>query len=297
MTVELFFQLVVNGLAVGMLYVLIVLGLDIIIRVCNIFNFAHGHIYTLSAFVFWFGYVKLELHPLLALILCLLSMVLFGGVTYLSVFNTLQTRFTPNMTFSHRLLLSAMLSVGLMMIVARGVLLLFGGEERGAPSIFTQMINIGNVRLPVEKLAIILVSWLVMGGLFFFLYKTKLGKALRAVSSDAEVCSMLGINTKVIGMAGYTLACMLAGVAGALVVPVYAVTVEMGSTIIFISIVVMMLGGIGSYRGTILGGFIVGQVMSFGFQFIGGLSQLALWILFMIIIILRPGGLLGEALD
>lgn len=297
MTVGLFFQLIVNGLAIGMMYVLIVLGLDIIIRVCNIFNFAHGHIYTLSAFVFWFIYVSLGLHPALAFLLSLLSMVIFGVITYLTIFNTLQSRFTPSVTFSHRLLLSAMLSVGLMMIVARGILLLFGGEERGAPSIFQRMINLGPVNLPLEKLVIIIVAWLVMAGLFFFLYKTKTGKALRAVSADAEACSLLGINTTLIGMVGYTLACVLAGIAGALVVPVYAVTVEMGSTIIFMSIVVMMLGGIGSYKGTVLGGVIVGQVMSFGFQFIGGLSHLAIWVLFMVVIIFRPGGLLGEALD
>jgi len=297
MTLQLFSQLFVNGLAIGMLYVLIVLGLDIIIRVCNIFNFAHGHIYTLSAFIFWYIYISLHLHPVLALILTLVSMVLFGIVTYLTIFNTLQRRFTPAVTFSHRLLLSAMLSIGLMMILARGILLLFGGEERGAHAIFPQIIDIANVKLPLQKLIIILVAWVTMVGLFFLLYKTKTGKALRAVSSDADASSLLGINTIWIGLVGYTLACVLAGIAGAMVVPVYAVTVEMGSTIIFMSIVVMMLGGIGSYRGTILGGLIVGQMMSFGFQFIGGLCNLAIWVLFMIIIIFRPGGLLGEVLD
>jgi branched-chain amino acid transport system permease protein len=190
-----------------------------------------------------------------------------------------------------------MLSLGLMMILARGVLLLFGGEERGAPSIFTQMITVANINLSLEKLVIILSAWVVMAGLFFFLYKTKIGKAVRAVSSDAEVSSVLGINTTWIGLVGYTLACVLAGIAGALVVPVYAVTTEMGANIIFIAILVMMIGGIGSYRGTILGGLIVGLVLSFGFQFIGGLAYLALWILFMVVIIFRPGGLLGAVLD
>ena len=297
MTLQLFLQLLVNGLAIGMLYVLIVLGLDIIIRVCNIFNFAHGHIYTLGAFTFWYLYVSLSLHPLLAFFLTLIGMMLFGLVTYFCVFNALQRRFTPSVTFSHRLLLSAMLSIGLMMILGRGILLFFGGEERGAHSIFPHIIRLAGVSLPVEKLIIILVAWTAMAYLFFFLYRTKTGKALRAVSSDAEVSSLLGINPTWIGLVGYTLACVLAGVAGAMVVPVYAVTVEMGSTIIFMSIVVMMLGGIGSYKGTILGGLIVGQMMSFGFQLIGGLCYLGIWVLFMIIIVFRPGGLLGEVLD
>jgi branched-chain amino acid transport system permease protein len=297
MTSELFFQLLINGLLIGMLYVLIVLGLDIIIRVCNILNFAHGHIYTLGAYVYWFAYVSLGLHPLLSLFLTLSLIALFGVVTYLGIFNALQNRFTPYVSFSHRMLYSAMLSVGLMMILARGIILIFGGEERGAHSIFPQLITISNVRLPVEKLIITLVSWLAMAGLFFFIYKTKMGRALRSVSSDREMSAMLGVNTTWISLVGYTLGVIFAGLAGAMVVHVYAVSSEMGSTMIFISFVVMMIGGIGSYKGTILGGIIVGQMMSFGFQFLGGLNYLAIWVLFMMVIIFRPGGLLGEALD
>jgi branched-chain amino acid transport system permease protein len=297
MTLQVFFQLLVNGLAIGMLYVLIVLGLDIIIRVCNIFNFAHGHIYTLGAYIFWFIYVSLRLDPISALILSVVSMIVFGIITYLTIFNTLQKRFTPSVTFSHRLLLSAMLSIGLMMVIARGILILFGGDERGAHSIFPQMIDIAGVKLPLEKLIIILIAFATMGGLFLLIYKMKIGKALRAVSADAEVSSLLGVNTTRIGLVGYTLACVLAGIAGALVVPIYAVTSEMGSNVIFMSCIVMMMGGIGSYKGTILGGLIVGQMMSFGFQFIGGLCYLAIWVLFMVIIIFKPGGLLGEVLD
>jgi branched-chain amino acid transport system permease protein len=297
MTLELVFQLLFNGLFIGMLYVLIVLGLDIIIRVCNIFNFAHGHIYTLGAYVFWFSYVGLSLHPLFALLLSLSLMALFGVITYLGIFNALQSRFTPDVPFSHRLLLSAMLSVGLMMVVGRGILVTFGTEDRGAHSIFPQMINISNVRLPLEKLIIVMASFVSMVGLFFFIYKTKIGRALRAVSSDREMSSLLGVNTTWISLVGYTLAVVLAGFAGALVVPVYAVSAEMGKSMIFISMVVMMIGGIGSYKGTILGGIIVGQMMSFGFQLIGGLNYLAIWILYMIVIVFRPGGLLGEVRD
>jgi branched-chain amino acid transport system permease protein len=297
MNVELFFQLLVNGLVIGMLYVLIVLGLDIIIRVCNIFNFAHGHFYTLSAYIYWFAFVHVGLHPVLSLFITLFIMILFGILTYLGVFNTLQSRFTPDVPFSHRLLLSGMLSIGLMMILSRGMLLAFGGEERGAHSIFPKIITFGDVRLPLEKLVIILASWVVMLGLFFFLYKTKMGRALRAVSSEREASSLLGVNTTWVTLVGYTLAVILAGIAGALVVPIYAVTTEMGGNIIFIATVVMMMGGIGSYKGTILGGLIVGQVMSFGFQLIGGLCYLALWVLFLIIMIFRPEGLLGEARD
>jgi len=96
---------------------------------------------------------------------------------------------------------------------------------------------------------------------------------------------------------GFTIGCVLAGLAGVLVAPVYAINTHMGMLVIFLALVVMMLGGIGSYKGALLGGIILGLTLSFGFQFIGGLCYLAIWGLFMVVLSFRPGGLLGEALD
>jgi len=123
---ELFAQLTVNGLALGMLYLLIVLGMEIIVRATKILNFAHGQIYMLGAFAFFFVHGLLDLGFILSLIAAGLLMGLFGVLLYLGVFNTIQKRLASGMPFSYRLLMSAMASVGLMMVLQQAAVLAFG---------------------------------------------------------------------------------------------------------------------------------------------------------------------------
>lgn len=297
MTLELFAQLVVNGLGLGMLYVLIVLGIDVILRGTKILNFAHGQVYMLGAYSFFILYSVLHLNFGIALVLSGLSMGLLGALSYLSIFDTVQRRFIVGATFSYRLLISAMASVGLMMILEQGTLLVFGTAEKGMPSVFPQMIAVRGILLPLARLVIILLSLLICGALYWLMFKTKLGKAMRAVSFDAEICSLLGINTFRIYLVSFAVGCALAGVAGAIVAPVFSVTPEMGHAVVFTAFLVMIIGGIGSYKGAVLGGIVIGLVLSFGFQFLGGLAQVFLFIFVIIILIFRPGGILGEVHD
>jgi len=297
MTIELFVQLVLNGLGLGMLYVLIVLGVEVILRGTKILNFAHGQIYMLGAYSFFVFYWVFRIHFFIALIFSAISIALLGVISYLALFNTVQRRFIVGAPMSYRLLISAMASVGLMMILDQGTLLVFGTSERGIPSIFPQMIRVGNIIFPLERLVIIILSLLICGGLYLLMFKTKLGKAMRAVSFDAEVCALQGINTFQIYLISFGVGCALAGLAGAIVAPVFSVTPDMGHAIIFTAFLVMIVGGFGSYKGAILGGVLGGLVLSFGFQFFGGAAEAFLFIFVIIILIFKPGGLLGEAHD
>jgi len=287
----------VNGLAIGMLYVLIVLGMDMILRGTRILNFAHGQVYMLGAYAFYFSYQVFHLNFALALILSGLAMLALGVLSYLGVFAFVQKRFTAGTPLSYRLLMSAMASVGLMMILQQGTLLVFGTKERGIPSIFPQILTFGDVRLPLERLFIVLISLLLCLLLYLLFFKTKLGKAMRAVSFDAEVCSLLGINTFWVYLLSFGIGCALAGFAGAIVAPVFSVSPDMGHGIITAALLVMMVGGVGSYKGALVGGLVIGLLSSFGFQFLGQLSQVLLFVFVIVFLIFRPGGLLGEAHD
>lgn len=297
MSLELFAQLLVNALAIGGIYIVIAVGLDLIIRTTRILNFAHGAFYMIGAYTFWFTYSMLRLNIGLGLILTALVLVLLGGISYLAVFNIVQRRFTPTMPLSSKLLMSAMASVGLMMIIEGGTVIGFGAEERGIPSIFPQMIAIGDVSLPLEKLVTVLLSLLLLIGLFLLLYKTRLGKSMRAVSLDALASSLQGINTTWVYLVAFILGCGLAGLAGAIIAPTYAITLEMGKNVLFIAMLTIVVGGIGSYKGTVLGGLIVGAVLSFGYHFFGGLSQVFLFIVVIVVLIFRPAGFFGERYD
>jgi branched-chain amino acid transport system permease protein len=296
-TTGLFAQLIINGFALGMLYVLIVLGLDIILRGTKILNFAHGQIYMLGAYTFFVTYGILKQRFVVALILSALAMAILGALCYVLLFNFLQKRIFSGATLSYRLLMSAMASVGLMMILQQSTLLGFGTAERGVPSTFPQMLSIGNVSLPVERLVIILLSLLICGCLYFLFFKTKLGKSIRAVAIDAEAASLMGINTFRVYLLSFVVGCALAGAAGGIVASSFSVTPTMGHSIIFMAFLVMVVGGIGSYKGAILGGILVGLVLSFGYQFFGSISNVLLFICILIVLIFRPGGILGEVLD
>jgi branched-chain amino acid transport system permease protein len=297
MTVGVLTQCLVNGLVISGTFVLIVLGLDLILRVTRILNFAHGQFYTIGAYTFWFSYCGLHLSIGLALVLTVSALIILGASSYLSIFRTVQRRFTPGIPFTSRLLLSAMASIGLMMLLEQATVLSFGAETRGVPSIFPQVLVIGNVTLPVEKLVIILISGLITIGLFLFLFKTRLGKAMRAVSLDAEVSSLLGINSYWVSLLGFIIGCGISGISGAMIAPVFAVTQDMGHQIMFLPFLIIMVGGVGSYKGGILGSLMVGLLMSFGYQFMGGLSRVFLFVAILVFIVFRPGGFAGLVHD
>jgi branched-chain amino acid transport system permease protein len=129
------------------------------------------------------------------------------------------------------------------------------------------------------------------------MYKTKFGRILRAVSYDPEAVTLQGINTFWIFVFCFALGSGLAGLAGAIIAPLFSITAAMGQDIIFISFLVLLVGGIGSYRGTIAGGLLIGLLLSFGFQFLGSAAELIVFMLVIAILTFRPGGLLGEATE
>jgi branched-chain amino acid transport system permease protein len=297
MTVSLFVQILINGLAMGILYILVVLGFDLILRVTNIFNFAHGEFYMLGAYALYYVCMILKLPFIVSLILTVIALALLGGLSYIGVFQWVQRRFKPGMPFTYLLLTSAMVSIGLKMIFSQGALVVFGTTARGVPSFFPQILNIFGVRLPAEKLVIIIIGLVVLAGLYLLMFKTKLGKSMRAVSLDAVTSSLQGINPSRTYLMGFAVGCGLCGIAGGMIAPVFAVTTEMGSQMLFVAFLVMLVGGIGSYKGATLGAIIVGLFLSFGYHFIGGLSELLLFIGAIILLIFKPGGILGELRD
>jgi branched-chain amino acid transport system permease protein len=162
---------------------------------------------------------------------------------------------------------------------------------------FPQIIDLLGVRISLMRVIIIFLSVLICLLLYLIMYKTPFGRILRAVSYDAEAVTLQGVNTFWIFVACFALGSALAGLAGGIIAPLFSVTPAMGHNVIFLSFLVLLVGGIGSYRGTIIGGLLVGLLLSFGFQFLGGIAELFVFILVIIILVFRPGGMLGEATE
>jgi len=297
MSSQLFWQLVVNGLSIGAIYVVVVFGLQVIVQTTGIVNFAHGQFYTIGAYAFWFTFVLVGINLGLSIILTLSIMILFSGLTYRLLFHYVTKKFGPGTPLSAKLLISAMASVGLMMVLARLIILNFGTAIKGIPSLFPQMLMIGSVRLSAERLAVILIGIFIALALYLFFYKTKLGRAMRAVSTDPLASVLVGVNSTLISLVSFVLGCTLAGAAGMVIAPVFALYPEMGTETIFMAFLVLVVGGLSSYKGAVAGGVMVGLVQSVGYYYLGIISNLYIFLAAMVFLSFRPGGIFGEVND
>jgi branched-chain amino acid transport system permease protein len=284
---EVFIQIVVNGLVIGMIYILVASGLTLILGVAGIFNFAHGEFYMLGAYVAYAVCVTLGLNFAFAVVVSILVVGVLGGVAYRAIFHHVR----------RDLLMCVLASVGLSLILKQSILLTVGRIDRGIPSVFQGTLSIGAVSVSVERVMVIVLCLVVMLALYLVLMRTKLGKAMRAVSIDVEAASLLGIKVDKIYMTTMAVGCAAAGVAGAIIAPVFAVTSDMGSNVLLLSFMVLMLGGFGTIGGAVLGGVVLGQALSFGYEFFGGLAQLFAFGVVFVVLFFKPSGLLGRSLE
>lgn len=285
MTGELFAQLLINGLAIGMIYVLVASGLILLLGVVRIFNFSHGEFYMLGAFVTFGMCELLHVNFFLSIAVAMIAVTLLGVLSYKFIFQYMRGD----------ILLCTGASIGLSMMLQRGALLGFGTQERGLHPPITGSLTIGAVNLPSEKVLAIILCLAVMAGLYFLLMRTKTGKAMRAVKQDNECASLQGININRVYLIVFAIACALAALAGGIIAPVFSITPAMGHAIFLKCLMVLMVGGMESMIGGVIGGMIVGLITSFGMFYVGGLSEVLLFAVIGIILIFKPGGLFGEA--
>ncbi len=280
-------QLIIEGLGIGLVYVLLAAGLVLILNIPRVFFIAYGQFYMLGAYILWGGTVLFKLPFFISLILSILATGILGAISYRLIFYYIQNvrdNFLP-------IIVAAM---GLMMIMQQGALLVFGTSSHGMQSEFPGLIEFGDIIVSVEKLVLIILALLVTGILYVLLQKTKIGRAMRAVSFRADISSLQGINPTLVYMVTMGVGCALSGFAGGIMAPVYAVSPDMGGIILTV-LLVIMLGGMGSMLGAVLGGLILGLTLSFGHYFIGAdLAQIALFLVIGIILFFKPGGLLGN---
>lgn len=287
MSAELFGQLLINGLSIGMIYVLVASGLILLLGVVRIFNFAHGEFYMFGAYITFFMCQSLHVNYFLSVAIAICLVTLFSLLCYQFVFHHIRGD----------ILLCTAASIGLSMMMLRGALLSFGTQERGLPPPYGGSLAIGTVALPAEKILAILLCLAVMFGLYWLLMRTQMGKAMRAVKLDSEVASLQGINTKRIYTVAFAVGCALAGLAGGIIAPVFAITPSMGHALLLNCFMALILGGMGSMLGGVIGGFVIGLILSFGVYYLGGLSEILLFAVIGTVLIFKPGGLFGGSAE
>jgi branched-chain amino acid transport system permease protein len=297
-----FFQELVNGITTGALYSLVALGFSMVYGVLKLLNFAHGDLYMIGAYVGffviqWFGgaaNVGIPV-PLLLAIMFLLAAGLSGGLgVAIERFAYRPLRDAPRIA-------PLITAIGISFFLENAVLLLFGAQYRiyNTPEFISLSsgIRIGSVTIDTVQIMVLVLSAALMAGLQLLVNRTTWGKQVRAVAADREAAEMLGINVNFTISMTFFLGSALAGVAGVMGGLLFnQVTNTIGFIIGLKAFTAAVVGGIGSLPGAMLGGLLIGLAESFTIGYISSTySNLLVFALLIIVMLVRPSGLLGQA--
>jgi branched-chain amino acid transport system permease protein len=284
MTFSFFIQIAVNGLMLGFTYALIASGFSLIYGIMRLLNFAHGEFYMLGAFATYFLTERLGLDYFTSLLLSMILIAALGSIVYLVFFRPFEDKHDP----------SLVIAVGVAMLIGGLSLLIFGEKDKSVTPVFSGIIRAAGVTLSAERLFVIIAAIFLMAALTVFIKFARVGQAMRAVAQDREAAALQGIgvtSTFVICMA---VSSALAGAAGALLAPLFVVNPFLGMHAMLKGLVVVVIGGLGSIPGAILGGLLLGFVESIGHTFLGGITEILGFAIVMLVLLFRPQGLLGH---
>ncbi|HEX3348771.1 MAG TPA: branched-chain amino acid ABC transporter permease [Acetobacteraceae bacterium] len=274
-----------NGLALGALLALISSGLTIIYGTLGVLNLAHGAMFMLGGYA---GYVVWTATQsfLLAVI---------GGAAFVAVAGVVLERAVIRHFYSRPPEDQILLTFGIGIVLVELVRLGFGGLSVSVPPppFATGITQLGFMIYPTYRIFVMGIAAVALIALYIVLYRTKLGMIVRAGIEDSGMVDMLGINVYVVFMLVFGIGAMAAGFAGIINAPVTAPTPDVGDTILVQTFVVVVIGGIGSFPGAVLGGLIAGEILSITSAFDPGYAQVMLFVAMTLVLMLRPQGLLG----
>jgi len=285
-------QLLINSLQIGAVYVLFSLGLTLIFGVMKIVNFAHGEFFALSALVIavtlpWMvGYgVPQTGSYLLAALLAILAVLALGRLLYEIGFKR----------FQRDMIGSFVLSVGLGLLLEGVFIEIFTGATRKLPTIIEGTVRFMGSGITVERLVLCVVALAVAAGMYWALAATRLGAALRAVAEDHEAAMLQGVPYRRIAMYGFMIGTLLAAIAGALLAPVSVISPTIGASYLIKGFIAVVIGGLGSIPGAIIGAMLIAVIESVGgFFFDPALATIAMFVIVIVVLLVRPRGLLGH---
>lgn len=285
-------QLIFDGFAMGLVYVLLATGNVILCSVNKIIFIAYAAFYTIGSYLVWSILEYTPLPYFAALIIASLGAGLLGIIVYNLIFKKHQMRIT-----SGGFLATMLASMGLNMVLNQCILLIFGSTSKAVPSVFGGTFEFAGIHIAKDKVMLIVVGIVVCMTLFYVYEKTKLGRSMRAVSIDPEVATMFGIRANNIYMLSLGLACTVAALAGGILAPAYGISPSMGNNIYWTVSLMTMFGGCDSLPGAVVGGIVIGQILSFGQYLIGSYVQIVVFLVIGIMLYFRPNGLMGRGID
>ncbi len=282
-----FGQLVFSGLLIGCIYALMSMGLTLIFGVLRIVNFAHGEFLMIAMYGAWAVTAFLGLNPYVAIVAVVPAMALFGVVVH-------QVVISPGVDKPHLVLVFA--TMGLSILMQNVALMFFSADLFDVPPMFDgQSVIIGPFFFKAELLLGFMIAVFCTISLRWTINSTYLGKAIRATVQDSEAAMLMGVPVPRIFMIAFASGSALVGLAACVMMPLFSVFPTVGLNFVLIAFVIVVLGGLGSIEGALLGGMCIGIVQSVSSYYIApAYGQLFFFVLFLLVMIFRPEGLLGR---
>jgi len=287
MTAQFVLMQLFNGLILGSLYVLLALGLSIIFGMLGIINFAHGAFFMLGAYVAYTITTYLIPNFWVALALVPVVMAVFGAACEMVFLRRLYA-FPP--------LYIMLFTFGLMLALQDVVRIIFGsmGVPFPAPDSLAGAVNLGFMYYPKYRLFLIIITVAISVAVWLFLSRTRLGALIRAGTDNPRMVDALGINISRVITLVVGLGTALAGLAGVLAAPIQNVRPLMGTDFLIDCFVVVVIGGMGSIGGSILGGLIVGEIIALGVMVWPPMASTLIYFFMAVFLLIRPRGLFGR---
>jgi len=293
LTLSYFMELVISGVVTGCSYALIGAGLSLIWGTLKMVNLAHGEYYMLGGYFLWSVWTQMNMGvPLiLAIAISLVGVALVAILLHMTTVRPLISK--PGWEMS-----PWVLTLGIQILLQNLALILFSELYQNVPYFWDVVLHPfnGMFSLSGQRLITIVVTTVVIFVLMYVIKYTNLGRAITATSQDGEFARMIGVNTKRIYLITYVISAMLAGVAGIVLCPIYAVFPTMGTLVQSKGLVVCVLGGLGSVEGAIVAGILLGLVESFATNVLGAAwKDVVAYVVLIIILYVKPAGLFGKA--
>ena len=276
-----------NGLVLGALLALISSGLTIIYGTLGVLNLAHGAMFMLGGYAGWVAYTYSGSF-IVAVIAGALFVMLVGIVVERVIIRTFYGR--PHED-------QLLVTFGLSIVFVETVRFFFGSLSKitPPPPMFRGIVNLGFMFYPTYRLALLGIVAVALFGLYIVLYRTRIGMIVRAGIEDSVMVDALGIDVYKVFMLVFGIGAMAAGFAGIVNAPVVSIAPDVGESIVVQTFVVVVIGGVGSFPGAVLGGLIAGEIISITSMFNPGYAYVMLFAAMTLVLVLRPRGLLGAA--
>jgi branched-chain amino acid transport system permease protein len=291
-----FILLTTNGLVIGLIYALMAAGLTLVFSVLKVVNFGHGSLYMLGGYASYYAISLLGVPPILGIVIAMVALFLFGVAFERLV---LAPMYTDKVERKDEY--AIIVTFGMTILITNLALVVFGPFSKSPPAFLSGTLIAGPLILPYDRLIASIVAIIILAGLAWFLARTALGQALDAVSQSRESAAVIGINPKRMYTIAFGLGSALAGAAGALIAPIFALSPDMGELPGVQAFIIIVLGGMGSVGGSIIGGILLGIVQGLGVGYLPDPNRALAYtqafgaLLLILVLLVRPTGLFGRA--